>query len=196
MPSKFLQLQLLIQANLGDTASKTCSVKGTGEQGRDVRQHSASPSHVPFNDGWENCSDLSSWGLSCDVTPSPLTSHISFWARMSRRKMWLMQPDTPCHHARSASWETERKGRKKKKEKQENRRGGGEQPQASEKVFLGVVMFRGVVLFLRKAVLPAKAKNKDKEQKKNPDWGQISDQIVYWRSTRGLGRPSIVKGGT
>lgn len=90
-----------------------------------------------------------------------------------------MQPDTPCHHARSASWETERKGRKKKKEKQENRRGGGEQPQASEKVFLGVVMFRGVVLFLRKAVLPAKAKNKDKEQKKNPDWGQISDQIVY-----------------
>lgn len=87
-----------------------------------------------------------------------------------------MQPDTPCHYARSASWETgggggwgweggTKKGRGGGGEKteEENRK----KAQASEKVFLTrVATIRGVGLFLRKAVLPAKAKNKDTGQKK------------------------------
>lgn len=118
MPLKLLQLQqLLTQDNLDDAASKTRGAKETGEQGRNERQHSASPYFVSFNEGWENCSDFSSWGLGCDVTPSPLISHIFFQAGMSQRTMWLMQPDTPCHRARPASWETVRKKEERKRKR-------------------------------------------------------------------------------
>lgn len=169
MPLKLLQLQqLLTQDNLDDAASKTRGAKETGEQGRNERQHSASPYFVSFNEGWENCSDFSSWGLGCDVTPSPLISHIFFQAGMSQRTMWLMQPDTPCHRARPASWETVRKKRGKKKKKEKGLR----KKKATDEEH----MFRGLFLFSGKAVLPAEVK-KVQHKKRKTDQGQISEPI-------------------
>lgn len=68
-----------------------------------------------------------------------------------------MQPDTPCHCARPASWETEmwKKKKGKRKEKRLQKRATYEE-----------YMFREVALFLIKFMLPAKTKIKNKEQKK------------------------------
>lgn len=75
-----------------------------------------------------------------------------------------MQPDTTCHHARSASWETERR-----------EKGGREEEQASEKAFLiRVPILEGVVSFLRKVLLPEKPKHQSYIEEKPPtDWEQI-----------------------
>lgn len=66
-----------------------------------------------------------------------------------------MQPDTPCHRARPASWETEMWKKKKKGKKKLQKKATYEE-----------YTFREVALFLRKFMLPAKTKIKNKEQKK------------------------------
>lgn len=55
-----------------------------------------------------------------------------------------------------------------------------ENKEGSEKIFLiKFAIFRGIVLFLRKVVLPEKAKSKDTEEEKKEDQEQISDEIIY-----------------
>lgn len=78
-----------------------------------------------------------------------------------------MQPDTPCHRARPASWETVRKKeeRKRKKKKASEKKATDEEH-----------MFRGLFLFSGKAVLPAEVK-KVQHKKRKTDQGQISEPI-------------------
>lgn len=184
MPLKLLQLQQLpTQDNLDDAASKTCGAKETGEQGRNERQHSASPYFVSFNEGWENCSDFSSWGLGCDVTPSPLISHIFFQAGMSQRTMWLMQPDTPCHRARPASWETVRKKEERKRKRKK----------ASEKKSnWWRTHGQGVIFVFRKGCVACRSQKSTAQKKEN--WSRTNQWAN--RFSGGLDRPSRVEKGT
>lgn len=76
-----------------------------------------------------------------------------------------MQPDTPCHRARPASWETMRKKKRKEKGKRLQKKKATDEH-----------MFRGLFLFSGKAVLPAEVK-KVQHKKRKTDQGQISEPI-------------------
>lgn len=113
--------------------------------------------------------------LSQNVTEDNMTD--ATWHNMS-----------PCQVCQLGNWE-ERERRERGRE------------QALEKVLLiRVPILEGVVSFLRKVQLPQKPKHQGYLEEKNPN--RLGTNQCNWtlqrllKSTRGLGRPSVVKEGT